>query len=196
MGELDGMTMDEKIIVEIKCPGKEDYQTALDGKVPQKYWPQVQQQMIVTNIDSMYYFSYRNENDMVVVQVLRDEEYCQELVKKTERFWLCVKNGVLSDEFKDKKRICKKNKSFEWQNTMENWTEAKRNKELYEEREQCFKRQLIELCGDFDCEGFGIKVSKHDRLGAIQYDKIKELKSVDLEKYRKPSSEYWSIREC
>ena len=37
MASLDGLCLDDKVAVEIKCPNLETHQIALDGKVPDKY---------------------------------------------------------------------------------------------------------------------------------------------------------------
>ncbi len=56
MATLDGLSEDEKTLVEIKCPGATDHQTALSGHIPEKYFPQVQHQLEVCQIEKGYYF--------------------------------------------------------------------------------------------------------------------------------------------
>src|SRR5689334_6309347 len=51
MASLDGIDMDHKVAVEIKCPGREDHECAMDGVVPEKYKPQLQHQLEVTGLD-------------------------------------------------------------------------------------------------------------------------------------------------
>ena len=58
MASLDGISTDGKHLVEIKCPGNDDHQLALDGVIPEKYKPQLIHQMIVANVETIFYFSY------------------------------------------------------------------------------------------------------------------------------------------
>jgi hypothetical protein len=39
-----------------------------------------------------------------------------------------------------------------------------------------------------------IRLSIQERKGSVDYSKVRELKGVDLEQYRKPSTEYLDIR--
>jgi putative phage-type endonuclease len=194
MASLDGMTMDETIIVEIKCSGHKDHQIALDGKIPEKYWPQLQQQMIVTNLHKMYYFSYRTFYDFCLVEVFKDDLFCEELISKTKRFWDCVKSGVLADEFKDKKNFITI-EDDNWKYFVNQWKLSKERLKICEELEEVDRKTLISLANNKNCEGLGVRVSKHERCGSIDYSKVEELKGIDLEKYRKPKTEYWKITE-
>ena len=39
IASLDGIDIDNKTLVEIKCPGEIDHSCAMDGQVPEKYPP-------------------------------------------------------------------------------------------------------------------------------------------------------------
>lgn len=54
--------------------------------------------------------------------------------------------------------------------------------------------EIIERCGGRQSEINGHKLTKIERKGSIDYKKVPELKGVDLEAYRKQSSEYWSLK--
>ncbi len=74
MASLDGMSECGNYVVEIKCPGEKDHALALKGKVPDHYYPQLQHQMYVCDVNEMYYFSY-DGLDGVIVNVQRDDNY-------------------------------------------------------------------------------------------------------------------------
>ena len=57
----------------------------------------------------------------------------------------------------------------------------------------CMKKKMLDLSKERSCHGNGIRLSKVEKKGFIDYDAIPELKEVDLEKYRKPSTTYWKI---
>lgn len=91
MASLDGMDATEKVVVEIKCPGKKSHAQAKNGKVPEIYYPQLQHQMIVADLKKMYYFSYYGGSHYLFT-VERDDEYCEKLIEKESKFWDCIKN--------------------------------------------------------------------------------------------------------
>ena len=89
---LDGVNEEQKLLVEIKCPGKASHQFVEDNEmVPPNYIPQLQHQMAVTGYDSMYYCSFR-DNEGIIIELLRDEDYIQSLIQEEEAFWKSVLN--------------------------------------------------------------------------------------------------------
>lgn len=84
---VDGVDFEEKIFVEIKCPGKKDHQTALDGKVPDKYIPQLQHTMEVVGASCLYYFSYSNSQSFKSILVERDEDFIKKMLAEEEKFY-------------------------------------------------------------------------------------------------------------
>ncbi len=93
---LDGLvTLPDGIsyLLEIKCPGKVDHAKALNGKVPDKYYPQLQFQLLVTGLNVAHYVSFDGETG-VAIPVPRDNEYIARLVDDTVAFWGLVQTGV------------------------------------------------------------------------------------------------------
>lgn len=65
-------------------------------------------------------------------------------------------------------------------------------KEL-EEKEKAIKEKLIKLSDNQSSQGNGVKVTKYTKSGSVDYKSIPELKDVNLDKYKKESSECWRI---
>jgi len=63
-----------------------------------------------------------------------------------------------------------------------------------EENKNHLKEQIILRCNGRESVISGHKVSKVVRKGNIQYNKIPELKDIDLEQYRGKDSEFWVIK--
>jgi putative phage-type endonuclease len=94
---LDGLSLDNTIILEIKCPFSSywSHKTALDGKVPSYYWDQVQHQLLVTGLDTLHYWSYWAHKDKkfgkgqrtALVPVKPDKDYQAELLEAEKRFY-------------------------------------------------------------------------------------------------------------
>ena len=62
-------------------------------------------------------------------------------------------------------------------------------------REEKLKDQLISLSMEKDSKGGGIKLRKMSRKGNVEVGLIPELWGIDLDTYRKPSTEYWQVSE-
>lgn len=94
---LDGIDLDEKVMVEIKNPNKKDHLVACNHKIPNKYIPQCQHQLFVKNLPWMYYFSYYRDEGIVVV-VERDQLYIDQMLEKHHKFWKCVQERIRPSE--------------------------------------------------------------------------------------------------
>jgi putative phage-type endonuclease len=90
---LDGYNAEHNRIVEIKCPGKADLAEARMGRVPKKYIPQVQLQLLVTGAVACDYFTYDGQ-DGTAIEVLPDKIYQQSLETEMFLFWDLVENKI------------------------------------------------------------------------------------------------------
>lgn len=188
----DGVTSDYKHAVEIKCPNKDDHALALEGKIPRKYLYQLLQQMLVLGIDHADYFSYANEKDVALVTLILKEveREAEELIKQEEKFWSYVEN---MEEPPMQKRDLVEMKSLEWGLTVDEYLAVKQQLKELEAKEKAFKEQLIAMANGENCYGSGIKLSQYTRKGTIDYAEIPEIKSIDLNRYRKPPISGWVI---
>lgn len=95
---LDGWDSEKKIIGEIKCINKYDHQTALEGKVPEKYQPQILHQYLVSDGEAtmIHYISYnpgktfRKSEHLAIVPVPTssfDPDLVDHFKKKEIKFW-------------------------------------------------------------------------------------------------------------
>jgi putative phage-type endonuclease len=90
---LDGITSEGEIALEIKCPGRVDHGTALEGRVPEKYMPQLQHLLAVSDAEVCHYWSFR-EGRGVLLEVLPDRAYIESLIRAEAEFWDCVLRDV------------------------------------------------------------------------------------------------------
>lgn len=186
---FDGLNIFEKKLVEIKCPGLNDHKTAVNGKIPDKYYPQLQHQLAVAGYDKMFYYSYYNgEGSSVLVH--RDDAYIDNLIQKEKEFYNHMKTltspAMTHKDFNEKD-------DEEWK--ILTWRYITfRDKRLHlQKMEDETKQNLIELCQNQSCKGNGVKAQKIVKKGNVDYSLIPELKNVDLDSYRKPVSEYWKL---
>jgi putative phage-type endonuclease len=99
---LDGWALDTKVACEIKCP----YHLANHQKVkrslecPAKYYPQIQHQLYVANLQKMIFLSFNvaEPEDSVWFFVSREEKYIEELIRREKEFWECVQRKTSPDK--------------------------------------------------------------------------------------------------
>lgn len=189
---LDGLSLDGKTIVEIKCGGKNLHQQAINGIVPDHYYAQVQHQIKVCELDKAFYFSY-NGHEGILIEIKRDEPYIQRLIVEEKKFWDCIQN-LVKPELNENDYI--KRDDYEWQKAAMNWKRANLQRISFEMIEKQERQNLIALASQSNSWGADIKLSKCTRKGNVDYKKIiNDYNIVDEEKYRKPDSEYFIITE-
>lgn len=199
---LDGRSKDKKRILEIKLSGKEDWTASKElGKIPDKYWPQLQHGLMVSMAEMCYYVAYLYTKEeerilsldkLAIVEVLPDIKYQYELLEKCKDFWL---NHV-------QKRIppiCT-DKDYEpltgIPDIANEWKRLDSEISKLEERKETLRKQIIESAeatGHKRLLCAGIKLVKQSRAGNINYKSIPELKNVNLDEYRGKSIEYWKF---
>lgn len=88
---FDGYNKELNALLEIKCPGKMDHDKAKAGKVPDKYYPQLQQQLLVSGADVCYYFSWDGKSkEGATIKVEPNRQYMDDLLQALKLFWHCV----------------------------------------------------------------------------------------------------------
>ena len=191
IASLDGMSLDREIIVEIKCPGRIDHQMARDGNIPDKYYPQLQHQMEVCDVNSMYYFSY-DGTEGIVLECKRDDVYIQRLLKAEKEFWRCLQE-LDSPKLTVRDFLLKEDN--EWVKETDNWRHWKGILDEAEENLKQSRDTLIRMSNNANCRGNGVKIQRKVSQGRINYKAIPELKSIDLDEYRSDPIESFTIME-
>jgi putative phage-type endonuclease len=194
MASMDGIDIERKNAVEIKCPGEKDHYTALEGKIPEKYYPQLQHQLEVCGLDTMYYFSYRPdcEKKRVLIEIGRNNEYIERMMKEEEIFWNTVQlTPLCQPNLTDKDNIIRHDE--EWKNKAEEWKILHGQLENLKLQEISLRKELIDLAGQYNTQGSGVQVTRSIRKGVVMYENIPEISKLDLDIYRKPSTLCWRI---
>jgi putative phage-type endonuclease len=195
MASIDGIDVEEKAIVEIKCPNKVDHAIATAGEVPEKYFPQLQHQLEVCELEMAYYFSFDGKTG-VIVKVFRDDKYIQKLLQKEKDFWECVQEMKAPQMVEGKDYV--KRTEEEWMTLAVRMKEINaelKKSEVLEKEKEDIKRKLIQMAGSQNAVGGGIILSQVVKQGTIDYKSIPELQNIDLEKYRKKPIMYWRLGE-
>jgi len=88
-GSPDGIALSsdtnaKPILLEVKCPYR---RVIKHGEIPDYYFPQVQLNMFICDLELADFIEYRPPNEINIVRVNRDENWLTENLKKLEDFW-------------------------------------------------------------------------------------------------------------
>ena len=101
---LDGIGIGKnQYILEIKCPNAKTHDNAMDNRIPEYYRDQIQTQLLVSEAEICYYFSYRPEhlgNKYAIVEVYPDKEKQSEIIEKGYEFYMQMCNFEQPVEWK------------------------------------------------------------------------------------------------
>jgi putative phage-type endonuclease len=194
IASLDGWDQEKGIAVEIKCPGKEDHETACKRKVPDHYVPQLQHQMEVLGADCVYYWSWYKDAGVCVTEVF-DKGYVNHMLHKEMEFVLRMKT-IDPPELSEKDYV--ENYSREWRLAVEYYGVCKKAKQYSETAYDNAREEIIRLSDGHNCKGNGLKITKSVRKGSVDYaDVLDDLgfSDIDLDPYRKEKIVTWRVSE-
>ena len=195
---LDGYDEEARSILEIKYVGKEKFEKAKAGEIPEHYRIQMDHQFMVSGCTRGFYSCFvlspdkKEIADQHTIAVEPRIEFIQkELLPAEIKFWDLVEKKI-PPEFTQKDEILVESRQHE--------LAAKRYLELQEEikakeaelsivkstLQELNEKAFIVKCGP-------LKIQRIFRKGAVDYKAIPELQGVDLERYRKGDCEYTRI---
>lgn len=194
---LDAVSYDGDTVVEVKV-SREVFRQIDAGHVPATYYPQIQHQIEVQRASKFYLIAYLPDEDGngcqgICTEVKRDDKYIADLIKKEKIFWECLKSYTppefTSWDYEEREDSLWEQAAFEFlmlEKEMEQFEEIKKKRDEFRDR-------LIELANGKNSKGRGIKLTQSFPKGRVNYEAIPELKLVDLDKYRAPAQERWTI---
>jgi putative phage-type endonuclease len=183
---FDGVNIEHGAIIEIKCPGEKDHTEARAGRVPAKYQPQCQWQMMVSGLREMTYVSF-DGTEVISVTVAANVEMQSELLEKAKEFWVNVQNKVIpqTEEVEDEGTLELVNMDLSLSDQIKELEASQ--EEIRNELKKVLNKKNKLKCGE---AVFGWTSKK----GAVDYGSIPELKSVNLEAYRKPPTRSFYVK--
>jgi putative phage-type endonuclease len=186
---LDGWDHSSARVVEFKATGKEKHQMALSGLVPRTYADQLQSQMLVSNAKSAHYVSFNPEfpvdQRLAIVEVLPDSKRQSEILAKAKEFWTRVQNNQQLDGYADQPELF-------W--LLKQREEIKEQLKALESGLESIDTKIKESmkADHVTCDKYEVFWS--ERQGNVDYAKIPELKTVDLEMFRKKPSKVFNVK--
>lgn len=114
---FDGWNDEENTGLEIKFVGAQDFEDAKAGKVPERYYPQVQHQLLVSGGRKVVYFAF-NGKEGAAVDVYPDIEYIKCLFGELVYFWRLIESRTPPEEIARDYKVARvsglKNLLVEW----------------------------------------------------------------------------------
>lgn len=187
---LDGLSEDGKIAIEIKCTSQKNHELAKNGQIPEYYYPQLQHQICVCDLEGIRYFSFDGTSG-VFVDIKRDDSYINSLIKRESEFWECLQN-LEPPELTNRDYVNLEGDTA-WQEASNGWLASRKLRQQYEAEEENYRMELMRISGQSNSMGHGVKLSKSYRRGNIDYKSIPTIQGIDLEQYRKKGTEFTRI---
>ena len=186
---LDGITLDERLILEIKCPVRgtrsDLWQDAAGGQLPEHYRLQVQHQLMVSGAITAHLWVFDGSKGLLC-PIDRDEQ----VISRIREGW------DLFQGFLDRDRPPPLTEADTVLRTDEGWASAakafaaaKKAAELADAALAEARDALVALAGHPREQGAGVAVTRFWRAGSVEYKKVPELKGVDLGQYRGKAKE-------
>jgi putative phage-type endonuclease len=190
MASLDGFNPSKGALLEIKVVGDNTFaKTKEEG--PLRSWIyQVHHQMecVGSCIDRAFIFvMHRESGHYHPFVVEREEEIIKEILLKDKEFYDRLIN------FNPPADTHRHRDDGTWKVLAEKLLETKKIAEEAEAEMKKLRDALIAACEGESCKGCGVTATKYMPKGSVDYSAIPEIKSIDLDKYRKPSKETWRV---
>jgi putative phage-type endonuclease len=186
---LDGLTLAGDRLVEIKCPyqGRDSalWKSVQERRLPEHYQLQVQHQLMVAKADiaDVYLF---DGTEGVIFPVAPDESTWPRIHEGWDAFSRFVTDAQAPPLTDRDTRI---RDDPEWLSAAAAYLELRTAYDALSARCDEAKAQLTGLASHAKEQGGGVSVSRFWKRGNIEYKRVLELATVDLEQYRGPSRE-------
>ena len=190
---LDGYSCVKNQVLEIKYVGKEDHENAAKGIVPEKYYWQLQHQLLVSKADLVKYVSF-DGSTINVIDVKPNAKDQKKLFKELLLFWDLVRT-IEEPELTDRDFI--EVNSDQLRSDFMIWHMAKEELKEQEEKVAMLQKRILDnpLVKDHSISCGEFRVKTVVRKGNVNYKNIPQLIDVDLEQYRGKPSKYQTIRK-
>ena len=185
---LDGITLDGRLMLEIKCPHSKDSKILAEaeaGRVPVYIYWQLQHQLLVSGADLAHLYVFDGTSGILLEQkpeasawdtIRQDWDRFMDLVRTNQPPALTERDTVVRTD-------------TEWIAAAQEYVATKKRVDETTATLDALKQRLIGLARHTIEQGGGVSVSRYWKAGAIDYKKIPALAGVDLEPYRGPERE-------
>lgn len=188
---LDGYCTFTRQLVEIKIPKREVLDMARYGQVPIHYLYQMQWQLMITGACKGYFFCYNPESlESYIVDVYPDDNLIVNLIRKASSFW---REHILTNIPPKDKSDCKA-VSDPSRDDMTDMDIIKQKMKDLEFEFDKLKKRVLEREGidiSLECDRYILQRAERE---TVDYKQAAVDAGVDLSKYKKPTTVYWTFK--
>ena len=192
----DGYNDESNTFLEIKCMGVKNHELVKEqGHIPEYYLCQCHYNMMVSGARLCYFISYYPEtDDMVVVEVPRDEVICEEYKGIVQRWWQEHIIGRVPPTLTSKDKVVLKDEASV--DLVTRYLDLVARQDEIDILVKTLQQELYGLVSDArpSVRVGSVMVTKSTRKGAVDYNKVPALRDVNLDEYRKEPITTTSIR--
>ena len=185
---LDGITLDGELILEIKSPKSKDSKLLAEakaGRVPVHVYWQIQTQLLVSGARLAHLYVF-DDTTGILLEQKPEPEVWETIRREWDRFVDLIRTDQ-PPPLTERDTVIRTD--AEWQGAASEYVALKQAAETAAEQLDAAKDRLVELAGHTSETGGGVTVTRYWKAGSIEYRKIAELQSLDLEQYRGPQRE-------
>jgi len=188
LASLDGMTLDEKLVLEIKCPAKGKastlWQAVSGGTMPEHIRWQLQHQLMVSGAERAHLFVYVDGEAVLLEHtpspddfaILRScwDRFIDEYVRKGQPPPLTDGDAVIrTDET--------------WVEAAQQYISLSAQADEVGDKLVEAKKRLLALARHTSERGAGVAVSTYWKTGTVDYKKLVQTLKIDPEPFRGPA---------
>ena len=186
---LDGMTVEGELIVEIKCrlrgTRSDLWEDVRQGQVPKHYTVQVQHQLMVSGAATAHLWVFDGQQGMLHA-IGRDAA----LMERIRDAWDTFQQYLDCDTPPPLSEADTRQRSDEaWCRAAQAFAQSKQRADEAAAALETARAQLITLAQHPREQGAGVTVTRYWKQGSVDYKRIPELKTVDLDLFRRRASE-------
>jgi putative phage-type endonuclease len=186
---LDGIQLDGERVLEIKCPfkGRDStlWKTVEAGRLPEHYGWQVQHQLLVTKAQVADVFVF-DGTDGIQFEVMPDPDTWPQIHAAWDAFMRCITNAVAPPLTA---RDTRTRDDPEWLRAAAAYLEVRAAHDELSAKVDEAKARIVGMANHAKEQGGGVSVTRLWKRGHVDYKRVPELTSVDLEQYRGPARE-------
>ena len=181
---LDGITLDGDLIVEIKCPYKGQasalWQAVSVGEVPEHYRIQVQHQMMVSGAAQAHLWVFDGTTGLLV-EIARNEGTMAAIRAAWDGFQTYLDTDT-PPPLTERDTVERSDPA--WTLAAGLYVEAKRKADEAADSLDRARERLVGLASHASESGRGVTVTRFFKQGNVEYKRIPQLKTVQLDDYR------------
>jgi len=195
MASLDGLSDDEKHLVEIKCPSRKIIEECALKNIPDYYHAQIQWQLMCSGAECADYFCYYDDEFWAQMLIVPDPKMQEEMLAKAKEFWDMVEKRIEPPKPKDKYQEIE---SKEFEQIADAYREFDTMEKHAKDMKANLKEQLVGFADNVgtNISGYGIRVFSKAGAKVVDWKSVCKKYSIsdnELAQFTTVKSSSWVV---